>query len=185
MVYEYNLPVGHSCPFAKTCLVKVDKKTGKFQNKSNNYKCYAAAAERFPGVRDSRWNNFENAKNGIVPQPPKLAKSIRVHGSGDFFSQSYFDRWVDIAMQNPDKEFWAYTKSLKYWVRRIADIPNNFVLTASVGGNDDYLIAEHDLKHVVVVASDESTLLPIDTNDDLARNPSIKRFALIDNYAKK
>ncbi|MCP3697552.1 MAG: hypothetical protein GY920_03155 [Aliivibrio sp.] len=185
VVYEYNLPVGHSCPFAKLCLVKVDKKTGKFENKSSNYKCYAAAAERFPGVRNSRWTNFENAKNSIVPHPPKLAKSIRVHGSGDFFSQSYFDCWIDIALQNPEKEFWAYTKSLKYWVRRITEIPDNLVLTASVGGTDDYLISDHNLKHVVVVASDKDTLLPIDTNDDLARDPSIKCFALIDNYAKK
>ncbi len=59
------------------------------------------------------------------------------------------------------------------------------MLTASVGGTDDYLISDHNLKHVVVVASDKDTLLPIDTNDDLARDPSIKCFALIDNYAKK
>lgn len=183
VVYEFNLPAGHSCPFAATCLVKVNRETGKFVNESEDYRCYAASAERFPSVRDSRWQNFDNARKGIVPDPPKLAKSIRVHASGDFFNQDYFDKWMDIARKHSDKEFWAYTKSLKYWVRRLGSIPENFVLTASVGGRDDHLIAEHNLKNVIVVASETDTYLPIDMNDDLARNPAIKQFALVDNYA--
>ncbi len=183
VVYEFNLPVGHTCPFAETCLVKVDRNTGKFVNKSIDYKCYAASAERFPGVRDSRWTNFSDAKDGVVPAPPKVAKRIRIHGSGDFFSQAYFDRWLEICTEHPEKEFWAYTKSLLYWNRRINDVPSNLVLTASMGGKHDHLIKHLNLKHVVVVKSFNDTNLPIDTNDDLARDPNIKRFALVDNFA--
>ena len=42
IVYEWNLPSGFSCPSALECLVKVERKTGKFNNKSNAYRCYSA-----------------------------------------------------------------------------------------------------------------------------------------------
>jgi hypothetical protein len=56
-VYEFNLPAGHSCPFAKDCKVSVDKETGKFNKIGTKFRCYAASSERFPAVRKSRWEN--------------------------------------------------------------------------------------------------------------------------------
>ena len=106
VVYEWNLPTGHTCPFALECLVKVNRETGKFENKSNAYKCYAAAPERFPGVRNHRWNNYEYVLNGNKPILPKDCKAVRIHASGDFFNQSYFDMWIEIAKENPTVEFW-------------------------------------------------------------------------------
>lgn len=186
-VYEWNLPTGWTCPFAKECLVKVDRESGKFQNKSNAYKCYAANAERFPAVRNHRWNNFEHVKSGNKPILPKDAKAIRIHASGDFFNQKYFDMWIEIANENPDVEFWAYTKSLNYWVQRLNEIAANFELTASYGGNHDDLISLHNLKHTIVFqnANDVPDGMPIDNNDDCARNKSIKAFALLDNFKNK
>ena len=58
VVYEWNLPSGFSCPSALECLVKVDRETGKFDNRSNAYRCYSAMQERFPTVREQRWKNF-------------------------------------------------------------------------------------------------------------------------------
>jgi hypothetical protein len=181
-VYEFNLPTGWSCPFAQECLVKVDKETGKMENKSDAYRCYAASAERFPGVRNSRWNNFESAKKGEIPPLPKQAKHVRIHMSGDFFSQAYFDTWLLYCRQHPNVEFWAYTKSLKYWVERINDIPENLVLTASYGGRNDELIEAYNLKSATVVSKKEAGLdpRPVDHNDDLARIPNVS-FLLIDN----
>lgn len=181
-VYEFNLPTGWSCPFAKECLVKVDKLTGKMDNKSNAYRCYAASAERFPGVRKSRWDNYEAAKNGNLPELPKAAKHVRIHMSGDFFSQEYFDTWIQYCKKHPEVEFWAYTKSLRYWIERLDSIPNNLVLTASWGGRNDELIERHNLKNALVVSSDfaKSDGRPVDYNDDYARLPGVS-FLLIDN----
>ena len=181
-VYEYNLPTGWSCPYADTCLVKVDKQTGRMENKSDAYRCYAASAERFPGVRKSRWNNFEEAKKGNIPPLPRNAKHVRIHMSGDFFSQAYFDAWLQYCEQHSDVEFWAYTKSLRYWVARKDSIPSNLVLTASYGGRDDHLIEEHGLKYALVVTKEQAKgdARPIDTNDDLARTPHVC-FLLLDN----
>ena len=181
-VYEFNLPTGWTCPYADTCLVKVDKQTGRMENKSDAYRCYAASAERFPGVRKSRWNNFEEAKKGNIPPLPRNAKHVRIHMSGDFFSQAYFDAWLQYCEQHPDVEFWAYTKSLGYWVARKDSIPPNLVLTASYGGRHDHLIQQHGLKYALVVTKEQAKgdARPIDTNDDLARTPDVC-FLLLDN----
>jgi len=184
VVYEWNLPTGHTCPFALECLVKVNRETGKFENKSNAYRCYAASPERFPAVREHRWANFEWVKNGNKPIIPKGCKAIRIHASGDFFSQAYFDMWLEIARENPNVEMWAYTKSLNYWVRRISSIPANLTLTASMGGRHDQLIAEYRLKHAIVVKNKSEALLPIDYNDDYARIPN-QSFYLLDNFKSK
>ncbi len=183
IVYEFNLPTGWTCPFAKECLVKVDKETGRFENASGRYYCYASKAERFPAVRKRRWANFEFAKKNEKIVLPKDAVAVRIHTSGDFFNQDYFDNWIRTARENPFVEFWAYTKWLRYWEKRLGDIPDNLVLTASRGGKDDYLIDKHGLKNVEVykTAAEVPDGLPIDTNDDYARKREVRKFALIDN----
>lgn len=182
VVYEWNLPTGSSCPFALECKVTVDRHTGKFSVKRGQYRCYAASPERFPAVRQHRWNNFEFTLSGNTPEIPSDCKAIRIHAAGDFYSQEYFDLWIRIAKENPDVEMWAYTKSIGYWVNRLGDIPDNLVLTASYGGRQDNLIAPNNLKNVIVYPSVEAVPAdrPIDYNDDWARKPLVN-FALIDN----
>ena len=182
IVYEWNLPTGTTCPFALECKVVVDRQTGKFDVKKGQYRCYAASPERFPGVREHRWRNFEFAKSGGKPIIPSDCTAIRIHASGDFFNQKYFDMWVDIAKENPKIEMWAYTKSIRYWVNRLSEIPNNLILTASYGGKEDYLIDEYNLKNVVVYPNFDAVPneRPVDNNDDWARKPRIN-FALLDN----
>jgi len=183
VVYEWNLPSGFSCPFALECLVKVDRHTGKFDNRSNAYRCYSAMQERFPAVREHRWKNFDFLRDGGIPELPKKAEAVRIHMSGDFYSQDYFDMWLQICRDNPNVEFWAYTKSLNYWVNRLNEIPNNLTLTASRGGKHDNLIERHDLKNVEIIKTkDQAKGRPIDTCDDQARLPNVN-FCLLDNFA--
>jgi hypothetical protein len=67
-------------------------------------------------------------------------------------------------------------------VARLRVIPRNLTLTASVGGKQDHLIEQHNLKHTIVVKSlDEAVGMPIDTNDDWARRKNVN-FYLVDNY---
>jgi len=183
VVYEWNLPSGFSCPFALECLVKVDRHTGKFDNRSNAYRCYSAMQERFPAVREHRWKNFDFLRDGGIPELPKKAEAVRIHMSGDFYSQDYFDMWLQICRDNPNVEFWAYTKSLNYWVNRLNEIPNNLTLTASRGGKHDNLIERYDLKNVEIIKTkDQAKGRPIDTCDDQARLPNVN-FCLLDNFA--
>lgn len=185
-VYEWNLPTGTTCPFALECKVSVDRTTGKFSNDSNTYRCYAANPERFPAVREHRWKNFEFAKAGGHPVPPAQATAVRIHAAGDFFNQAYFDTWLKVCREHPSIEFWAYTKSLKYWIARLNEIPENLVLTASYGGRNDELIKQYGLKHTIVYKhrADIPPGMPIDTNDDYARCKKTQVFALLDNFTK-
>ena len=183
VVYEWNLPSGFTCPFALECLVKVDRHTGKFDNKSKGYRCYSAMQERFPAVRNHRWQNFDYLRSGGIPIVPEKAVAVRIHMSGDFYSQEYFDMWLQVCRDNPKVEFWAYTKSLNYWVNRLEEIPNNLILTASRGGKHDQLIELHNLKNVEIIKRPEDAKgRPIDTCDDQARIPNVN-FCLLDNFA--
>lgn len=108
----FNLPPGKSCLNCKEC-----------------YKtCYARKAYRqYPNVKIS-WNyNLELAKNdpdklfnSIVNQLKSTKKDIiRIHSSGDFFSQGYIDLWEKIIKNFPNKKFYVYTK-----VNKLLDFSN-------------------------------------------------------------
>ena len=105
--------------------------------------------------------------------------------SGDFYSQDYFDMWLELCKRHKGVEFWAYTKSVNYWINRLNKIPNNLVLTASRGGRYDDLIEKYNLKNVEIIKTKEQAKgRPIDLKDEQARKPNIN-FCLLDNFSKK
>ena len=190
-VYEFNLPAGHTCPQASQCLLKADRETGKMTHGRNQvFRCYAAMTERFPAVRDARWSNLEAIRaskdmvNLISTAIPKKANRIRIHGSGDFFKQSYFDAWLEVARLNPDILFWAFTKSVQFWINRLGTVPANLILQASRGGKQDRLIDEYNLKSATVyktIALAKASGLPLDVDDKYACS-NLGSFALVDNF---
>ena len=134
-------------------------------SESPEYRCYAAMDEaRLPSVRKSRWYNFDQlkaARNIYVDQhsndPTKYYIGIkdlilsslqaqpkrdlvRIHGSGDFWSQHYMKAWMLTAEERPHQKFYAYTKSLTMWYNLRDEIPDNFYLTASYGGDEDRML---------------------------------------------
>jgi hypothetical protein len=149
-VLGFDLPAGHTCPFAKECLAKADKVTGKITDGKNmKFRCYATQAEAsYPNCRKARWHNFdaiENCKTSdeiaklINSSLPKTVEIIRIHSSGDFYKKMYFDAWVKVAKQNPDLIFFGYTKAIQY-VDAVK--PDNFKLVYSYGGKLDNLVTE-------------------------------------------
>ena len=90
------------------------------------------------------------------------------------------------AQKRPDILFYAYTKSLPYWVDNLGEcaIIDNLVLTASRGGRRDDLIESNGLRSVSVVfeaGEAEDFDLPIDHDDSHAADPSqrFNNFALL------
>lgn len=189
-IATFSLPSGYSCPGAKDCLAFANRKTGFIKDGQNTvFRCYSASQEAlFPNVRRSRWNNLEALKgqsrenmtaliNACLPDE----KIVRLHVAGDFFSQDYFDAWLEVARLNPTKLFYTYTKSISFWVARIGNIPKNFKLNASFGGKYDELIKLYSLKSVKVVFSvleAKRLHLKIDHDDSLAFTQD-KSFALL------
>ncbi len=166
-IKSFTLPSGWTCPAAKDCLSKANRETGKITDGPDTvFRCFAASSEsQYKNTRAMVWRNFDAIRSVkgdaseladlLQAQLPKNFDILRVHVGGDFFNQKYFDAWLEVARRMPDKHFYAYTKSLNYWVARIDSIPSNFALTASYGGKHDAMIVEHGLKCAEVVYSEE------------------------------
>jgi hypothetical protein len=194
-ILTWNLPSGHTCPGAKACLAYTNRDTGSLTlGPHSEFKCYSAVTERFPAVRDKAWANrdlvfrldADAVTDAILALLPDNAQEVRVHAAGDFFSQRYFDGWLGVARAKPNVWFWAFTKSLPFWINRLGQIPDNLMLTASYGGKHDALIEQHGLKYSVVVYSESEARdrgLEIDTNDWLAAY-SRQPFALLENFSR-
>ena len=191
-IATFSLPAGHTCPFAKECLSKANIFTGKIiDGKHCQFRCFAASQEcTYSSVRKQRWYNFnilksaktvEKMGNVIQSSIPKGMKTVRVHVSGDYYNETYFLAWLNVALNNPTILFYGYTKALPHLVKYKKYIPNNFRLTASKGGTHDHLIKKHNLKYAEVVFSVEEAQdkgLSIDHDDGLAMY-SDKSFALL------
>tara|TARA_Y100001938_G_C8058486_1_gene415832 strand:- start:267 stop:1043 length:777 start_codon:yes stop_codon:yes gene_type:complete len=198
-IYSFDLLSGHSCPFAKACLSKAvvqsDGRRKIKDGKDNEFRCFSASQEvQYTNVYNSRKHNFDmlrgehlNDMTHLLNQSmPDNLGICRIHVAGDFFNADYMFSWLTMAMMHPTRLFYAYTKSLKYWLHHMAwiDQVDNFILTASYGGRDDELIAEHGLRSAKVVFSEteaEELGLEIDHDDSHAARPSLKNqdFALL------
>jgi hypothetical protein len=77
----------------------------------------------------------------LLMQAPK--ELVRIHESGDFWTENYMRAWIMVAQGRPQQRFYAYTKSLGMWLTLKDIIPPNFYLTASQGGTLDYLIPKY------------------------------------------
>lgn len=129
-IKTFNLPAGLSCPNMKDC-----------------YKdCYAKKAERrFPKVHASRMKNFMLAKTAlpalksVILLHLKKGDIVRIHESGDFFSQEYIDMWCDICKERPDVMFYTYTKTehLFNW-SKIKKQPNFNLVSSIIGGKRNF-----------------------------------------------
>lgn len=139
-IVAFNLPAIKTCPGAGEC---------------KRY-CYARKGRYvFPVVKAAHARNYEAAlKPTFVDAMDQAlcrsrAKYVRLHTSGDFFSQAYLDMWVSIMRNHPEKRFYCYSKSLHLdW--SCADALSNFARTQSVGGKYDREIRS-DISRTYVV----------------------------------
>jgi len=122
----FNLPCGITCKAGLSC---------------HKY-CYAKKAERlYPNVKPCRLNNLEQSKGlTFIDDMTKLlskrkSEYIRVHESGDFYSESYILKWYSICRRLPNKTFYAYTKRDDLFNADIlANKPKNLILLRSIDG---------------------------------------------------
>lgn len=188
-ISTFSLPAGWTCPGAAQCLARANRETGKIQDgQAQQFRCFAASAEAaYTNVRESRWHNFDLLKGKtsqemqslILASLPSDASIVRIHVSGDFFSEAYFNAWIGAAKARPEVKFYAYTKSIHFWLRLQGEIPANLILTASEGGKFDAQI--DGFKRAKVVFSEDQAAalgLAIDHDDSHAYDGS-ESFALL------
>lgn len=194
-IYTFSLPAGYTCPGASLCksqaIVDSNGKRSIKDGKDCQFRCFAASQEVvYTNTYNARRHNLNLLRRVktvagkarlIARSLPRKARYVRIHVSGDFYSQGYFDAWCQTARDNPAIIFYAYTKSIPFWVSRLGDIPSNLILTASIGGKFDSEALAHGLRNARVVYSEseaESLGLPIDHDDSHAIKPG-GDFALL------
>lgn len=119
----------NTCPGAKECRDVCYAKQGMYV---------------FPNVKNARNLSLEQTLDGSFTQnmiedlykfSAKGINTVRIHDSGDFYSQKYLDKWFNIARSMPWMKFYAYTKAmnLDLWT----DKPDNMQIIQSLGGRWD------------------------------------------------
>lgn len=102
-IWHFSIPAGKTCPGkTKACAEACYAKKGFYA-----YPSVTDALVERDAARKQR--NFvslitdEIAANSI--------KTLRIHVSGDFDSNSYIYKWIQIADENPNTRFYFYTRS--------------------------------------------------------------------------
>jgi hypothetical protein len=94
-----------------------------------------------------------------VNHPSMRGKYVRIHDSGDFYSEDYLRRWLRIARLTPQVTFYCYTKEVSMFKRVVEpDCPENFRYLYSMGGREDHLIDLENDRHAEVFPDDAAIL---------------------------
>jgi hypothetical protein len=147
------------CPFAKDCI--------KY--------CYAQKGNyRYPSVIKGLNNRYNLSQTDeFIPQMNatiilERPTHVRIHDSGDFYSPEYLNKWVTIAKQNKEVIFYAYTKSIKFFVDGLT-VPKNLKIIFSEGSKIDNLIDVNKHRHARIFKTVEelnaSGYIDASTND--------------------
>lgn len=111
--------------------------------------CYALnGTYNFPAVKAKHEANlqfvlddpvgWETAMSAELEHPRFRGAFVRVHDSGDFFSDDYTRAWLRIARARPETTFYCYTKEVKRFRELVEPAPPpNFLWVYSLGGTQD------------------------------------------------
>ena len=144
---DFDFDGGNTCPGASACRAVCYAKQGRYI---------------MPNVRDARMHNlayflkYGRAEFVLMAEQDltrfvKRYNVVRIHDSGDFFSQDYVDAWKDIASLFPQTIFYAYTKS--HHLDFVTDCPANLRIVQSLGGKHDAKV-NLSRSHARIFASD-------------------------------
>ena len=178
-VVSVDHPAGYTCAKADICKAYANRHTGCITDMPGSlFRCYAANTEAYsPAARNMRWYNYDLLRGKstqeitdiIVSSLSEKIKVVRIHSSGDFFSEQYFMAWVWVARLYPDITFYGYTKYLDY-VRIVSGLNmSNFKLVYSYGGLDDSRLTNEPTCHVITSVNEG---LPLGMNFACVDNPA-------------
>ncbi len=193
-VYNFGIPAFQSktglrtCPNAGSCASGCYAKSGTY-NFNNVIKAYE---DRLQLTQDKDFIEIMSAEINLKYLKSKTKGNkclIRIHDSGDFYSKDYARAWIRIIENNPNVEFYAYTKMVQLFEDYIAILPKNFKVIYSFGGKQDAQIDINKHYHSKVFDSVEALQAQgytDATNDDLiAALGTDKKIGLVYHGIKK
>jgi len=142
------------CPNAGACAPFCYARSGTY-NFSNVKARHLANLEYVLDQPDQWFAQMSDEINTI-----KMAgKFVRIHDSGDFFSEDYLEMWMKIIRSASHVGFYAYTKEVTMF-RKIVEpnCPSNFRYLYSMGGKEDYLVDKERDRHADVFV-DEAAII--------------------------
>jgi hypothetical protein len=102
----------------------------------------------------SKTDDFINAMNNEIKR--KKPDYIRVHDSGDYYSKAYLQKWIQIAIHNPDVKFYSYTNMVDMILN--TSLPSNYDIIFSDSGKQKHLINERKHRHTKIFSSNSDML---------------------------
>ncbi len=141
-IASFALPAGITCPKAGSCKNHCFALTGHTAYVEKVRDTHSASL----GLTER--DDFVKKMNEVIEKKFKGKKldyknPYRIHAWGDFFSNQYAKKWVEIIKSNPNVWFYMYTKSftMPALKKLIADIKNktikNVKVIQSLNGEDD------------------------------------------------
>jgi hypothetical protein len=145
--FQLNGETVNTCPSALACRGVCYAKQGRYGMQN---------------VKDARKHNLDMSLRSdfvdmVVSDLSRMRKvnTVRIHDSGDFYNQEYFNKWNLIAKALPLITFYAYTKTLDMtiWEGKA----DNLKITQSLGGKHDNLV-NLAMPHSRIFADDEARI---------------------------
>lgn len=124
--------------------------------------CYARNGTfMFPAVRAAHERNLLMVLDRLPAWEHRMTRElrakryhghhVRIHDSGDFFSDPYLLAWLRIINATPWVTFYAYTKEVSRFKRLVEPTPPpHFLWIYSLGGKEDHLIDRVHDRHADV-----------------------------------
>ena len=102
----------------------------------------------------SKTDDFVGAINDEIKR--KKPDYVRVHDSGDYYSKAYLQKWIQIAIHNPDVKFYSYTNMVDMILN--TSLPSNYDIIFSDSGKQKHLINERKHRHTKIFTSTSDML---------------------------
>ena len=152
-VFNFGIPAYKSasgkltCPMADECIKFCYAKKGAYI--WSNVK--PAFENRY---QLSKTDDFIDAMNNAIKR--KKPDYVRVHDSGDYYSKAYLQKWIQIAIHNPEVKFYSYTNMVDMILN--TSLPSNYDIIFSDSGKQKNLIDERKHRHTKIFTNTSDLL---------------------------
>ncbi|MFE4516706.1 hypothetical protein ACFRMQ_21220 [Kitasatospora sp. NPDC056783] len=150
-----TLPDGRSinvCPSASACIKLCYARSGAYRFSN----VLAAHMRTLAFVMDHP-DEWEAAMIEELSHKRYDGKSVRIHDSGEFFSDDYLLRWMRIMEESPGVHFYTYTKEVGMFRQHVEPHPPaNFRWRYSLGGKQDHLLDLTSDRHAEVLPDEDA-----------------------------
>ncbi len=153
-VFNFGIPAYKSktgkltCPFAKDCIKYCYAQKGAYiwGNVS------PAFEQRYEATKK---DDFIEVMGADIRK--KKVDFLRIHDSGDYYSPTYLEKWLQIARNNPQTKFYSYTKSMPLFEG--VELPENFDVIFSQGSKVDGMINPDKMRHSKIFKTEQELII--------------------------